>query len=468
MASKKLKVLMLGWEFPPQISGGLGTACEGLTQALSKHDLQIHFFMPRLYGNETAPYLNLYDVARGENQNGVRPTFKREYTTTATHSSVRHDTKEIREEVLLYGIPSFLSPYLRPQQHPSSVLRSQLLSTHSIDTWTTQELITSSGDWGSNIKAEESPSIAPHYGSRLFDEVENYRRRAVLLANNIDFDVIHAHDWMTYPAALTIAHESGKPVVLHVHSLESDRSGLHKNEFIAEIERASLQRATSIITVSRYTKQKVIEDYGVPSERISVVHNGLMERSRIKRPVKMDGRFRVLFLGRVTFQKGPDYFVKAALKVLKILPNTQFILAGSGDMLEPLRRLIIKAKATDNFILPGFLKGHEVDEVFATSDLYVMPSVSEPFGISALEALYYDIPIIVSRQSGVSEVIQHALKADFWDIDEFADLIIGALKFPELRSDLMQMARVEVKQLDWDSAAKRVLNVYQEILEGRL
>jgi len=427
MASQKFKILMLGWEFPPQITGGLGTACEGLTQALARHDVRIHFFMPKLYGNEAAPYLNLYDV--GDPQK----------------AQVQDHEFSDQAELFFHQIPSFLSPYLRPD-HP----------------------VYSSSSRGSDENFSTPPlthfSKAPvqHYGYQLFEEVEDYGRRAAVLSKEIDFDLIHAHDWMTFPAALRIKQKTGKPIILHVHSLESDRAGEGGNPVIHQIEAGSLHAADAIIAVSHYTKRKMIENYHVNEDKIHVVHNGITKKRQTSIKRRFERNPTVLFLGRITFQKGPDYFVEAAIRVLEQLPEVRFILAGAGDMLEKLRSRIRMAGAESSFWFPGFLLGKEVEEVFALADLYVMPSVSEPFGISVLEALHCDVPVLVSRQSGVSEVIQHSLKADFWDVEELVDLIVGALKYPELGRDLLQMAQKEMARLDWNQSATRVAQVYRK------
>jgi glycosyltransferase involved in cell wall biosynthesis len=474
MVTGELKVLMLGWEFPPQITGGLGTACEGLTRALAKKNIMIHFLMPHLYGNEAAGHMRLYDVKTGTSAG--RDFGEAGASSVGPWRAQAGARLERLGEVLLYGIPSALSPYLRPGE---------------LDDWedfaTDDEAsdLEASGDLPPTQAGPPAPrrrrkkafapfrhlgasfdAGSPHYGDRLFDEVHRYCERALRISSDLDFDVIHAHDWMTYPAALLIADRSGKPCVIHVHSLESDRSGACKNEAIAQIERRSMQAARRIIAVSQYTKDKIVEDYGIARNKITVVHNGIQERTRANKARAKGDRLNVLFLGRVTFQKGPDYFVEAALQALKTVPEARFILAGEGDMLERLRRRVRDARKEDSFSMPGFLKGREVDEAFAKADLYVMPSVSEPFGISALEALYYDVPAIVSRQSGISEVIRHALKADFWDVDELANLIIGALKYPELRRDLLLMAKQEIRRLDWDASADNVMQAYMTVLTG--
>ncbi len=463
---------MLGWEFPPHITGGLGTACEGLTRALSKKGLEVHFLMPHLFGNEEASHLQLYDVNDPHTSANLKYSQKWKSAVQGRTEWLIENYPAFRtfKNTSFYPIQSPLSPYLRTIPGHTQVKLETLMELQA-----RKKKLTASPD-ASPVLDFDDPELqfvpehghqgqsnSAHYGEQLFEEVDRYSTNALLTATQIQFDLIHAHDWMTYPAALLIAKLSHKPCILHVHSLESDRSGGFKNEHIAKIERESLLAAHAIIAVSQYTKDKLIEEYGIHGAKIMVVHNGLQERKRFKEARTPDGLYHVLFLGRVTFQKGPDYFVEAALKVLKLLPNTLFTLAGNGDMLDRLRARIQEAKAEKNFYMPGFLKGHDVDRAFAHSDLYVMPSVSEPFGISALEALYYNVPIVVSRQSGISEVIRHALKADFWDVDELANLIVGALKYPEMGRDLLHMAAQELKHLDWDAAATQVNEIYQSM-----
>ena len=304
------------------------------------------------------------------------------------------------------------------------------------------------------------------YGGDIFTEVARFAQNVVATLQDEEFDLIHAHDWMTYPAAVALAMVTKKPLVLHVHSLEYDRSGQSVNEQINEIERWGVQSATAVIAVSYYTRALVNKHHGVPLEKISVVHNGVYSH-RVVQSYRSEEQFNsriVLFLGRITFQKGPDYFVEAAAKVIPHVPDVLFVMAGAGDMLPQIRSRIRELGIEKNFYFPGFLRGQEVEQMFSLADVYVMPSVSEPFGISALEAISFNTPVIISRQSGVSEVLGHALKADFWDIDKLADLIINALLHDELRSDMIAMAREEVKRLHWDAAALKTLEVYRSVI----
>jgi glycosyltransferase involved in cell wall biosynthesis len=283
-----------------------------------------------------------------------------------------------------------------------------------------------------------------------------------------DADVIHAHDWMTFPAAVTLRERMGKPLVVHVHSLEYDRSGRDGiNPRVHSLEQLGLARADAVIAVSHYTKGILCREYGVAQEKIHVVHNGIYERE-VRRHYQAKHpdwpKHVVLFLGRVTFQKGPDYFVQAAAKVVPHVPDVLFVVAGSGDMLEQVKRLARDLGVENHFHFPGFLRGNAVEEMFSVADLYVMPSVSEPFGIAALEAVNFEVPVLLSKQSGVSEVVGHSLKFDFWDVDRLADLIINGLKHDELRADMIEMARKELTRVRWDASASKVLDVYRQLI----
>jgi glycosyltransferase involved in cell wall biosynthesis len=305
-----------------------------------------------------------------------------------------------------------------------------------------------------------------HYGRDIFEEVDRFALNVISRFQEDQFDIIHAHDWMTFPAAIAMSRVTGKPLVLHVHSLEFDRSGDNVNARIADIERWGLHSADAVIAVSYYTRSVIQQQYQVPEAKLHVVHNGVYMRVPVPthHTGELTNRRIVLFLGRITFQKGPDYFVEAAAKVIPHVPDALFVMAGSGDMLERMIHRAHELGIQDHFKFPGFLRGAEVEQIFSRASLYVMPSVSEPFGISALEAISHETPVILSRQSGVSEVLRHVLKVDFWDIDRMADLVINALLHKELRDDMVSMAREEVRKLRWDASAVRTLDVYRSIL----
>lgn len=392
-----MKVLMFGWEFPPYISGGLGTACFGLTEALNRAGVEVIFVIPYAKGRIEASHVKIRAAS---------------------------DVEDVYRQVLVTHHP-----------YPGIIPREG----------TGRERIT--GDYGHNILAE----------------VRAYAQAGRAIAAEEQFDIIHIHDWMTVYAGLAAREVSGRPLVFHVHSLEFDRSGEQVNQTIYEIERLGLKEADHIICVSNYTKNVVVTRYGVDPARITVVHNAVTHTTDFVAPgiEKRPGEKIILFLGRITFQKGPDYFVEAAAKVLKEMPNVTFVMAGTGDMMPRIVERVASLGLGKHFRFTGFLTGADVDRMYAMSDLYVMPSVSEPFGITPLEAMRHDVPVIISRQSGVSEVIRHAIKVDFWDVDELTNVIIGVLRHPALVKEITLHSREELNNITWDQAAQKVLGVYR-------
>ena len=457
-----MKILMLGWEYPPHIAGGLGTACQGLTSALSTQGVDIHFIVPQLFGNEEAKHMVLSDSERRIAPGGQVPVGGTPEPTPVPTTR----------------IPAFLSPYWSPQQFNEALSAITKQHVASLSPGLRKDPIARALIDG-EVYGIDLPSALEHappqlvgnspgderYGHDIFREVERFTMQVVSKFAKETFDVIHAHDWMTFPAAVALAESSGKPLVVHVHSLEHDRSGLFVNEQINQIERFGLQQADKVIAVSYFTKRSIEKHHGISPHKVSVVHNGVYARESAPdyRSKKTWPNHVVLFLGRVTFQKGPEYFVEVASKVIPHVPDVLFVLAGAGDMLPSVMERVKQLNLMENFMFPGFMKGEELEEMFSVADLYVMPSVSEPFGITALEAISFDTPVIISKQSGVAEVIEHALKVDFWDIDRMADLIINALVHPELRYDLARLAREELKRLHWDAAAMKTIEVYQDV-----
>ena len=414
-----MRILMFGWEFPPRMSGGLGTACFGMTKALAGLGHQITFILPQ--AEETyAPFLDLVP-AFGIPFSGDDP---------------QDGEPEILHRLTVRPIPALLTPYLDTGRYRDLYLSERV----------------------------RFPDSAPVYGLNLIDEVTRYGRAAGAVARRFSFDVIHAHDWMTVPAALRARRISGKPLVLHVHSLEYDRSGENVNAEILEIEKEGLQQADRLIAVSHRTEKLIVERYGISPEKISVVYNAVSrsEAERIYHTERTGKQKMVLFLGRITFQKGPDYFVEAAARVLKVLPDVTFVMAGAGNMMEQMIERVGELGIGEHFHFTGFLQGEEIERIFSLSDLYVMPSVSEPFGISPLEAMLYDVPVIISRQSGVAEILKHALKVDFWDVQEIAAKIIAVLKYPTLAGVMAEKAREELREIRWETAAERIVEIYRD------
>jgi glycosyltransferase involved in cell wall biosynthesis len=428
-----MRILMFGWEFPPHISGGLGTACHGMTRALSHHGADIVFVIPRAGdGTHRTTHVRLVAASRV-------PPPKAPEAPADREERIRH--LDLREA------DAILRPYLTEPEY------ARVLSE-------TEERIRRHTPGAISVLETTS-----HYGRNLMAEVARYSEVAEQLALRERFDVIHAHDWMTFPAGLRARQVSGRPLVVHVHALEFDRSGDKPNPDVFAIEKLGLQAADHVIAVSHYTRSVLIERYGVPADKITVVHNAVSRRHadtvyHVKRP---RGDKVVLFLGRVTFQKGPDYFVEAAARVIEKAPNVTFVMAGSGDMLPRLIERVGQLRLGRHFHFTGFLRGEDVERMYAQSDLYVMPSVSEPFGISPLEAMLYDVPVIISRHAGVGEVLTHALKVDFWDVTDMANKILAVLKYPALSRELLRNGRRELQAIRWDVSAERILSVYQRV-----
>lgn len=424
-----MRVLMFGWEFPPHISGGLGTACYGLTSSLLKNGVDVLFVVPRLFGDEDKNkfrFVNATDIKFD--------------TGSAFYAEQLHRLKYIQ-------VDSALIPYFSPEEtihHKESIRR---------DTF----------KWSDTNYAHFD--FSGYYGKDLMREVAQYALVASTIAKENWFDVIHAHDWLTYPAGIMAKHVSGKPLVIHVHATEFDRSGENINQAVYDIERKGMEEADAIITVSGFTKQTLINRYGVPADKITIVHNGVLAGgNEIKKRAPRKKDKIVTFLGRVTFQKGPDYFVEAAAKVLKKFPDVRFVMAGSGDMLTRMIKRVAQLRIGSRFHFTGFLQGGEIDRMFGMSDVYVMPSVSEPFGISPLEAVRSGVPVIVSKQSGVCEVLNNAVKVDFWDIDALANAICGLLQYTALSNRFSKEAGKELEKITWDRAALKVNELYKSLV----
>lgn len=424
---------MLGWEFPPFISGGLGTACYGLTRALDHLGARVTFVLPKMAEGEYATHVKL--LTPGSCRQGV-DWMQRQYELS---------------HVNFKSIASPLQPYTTPQTYQQKVESR----------WPVKEAW-AAGTNGSNGAAGGRAD----YGGDMYEEIRRYAALAVELARPEEFDVVHAHDWMTYPAAVAVAAMSGRPLVVHIHSTEFDRSGEHVNQMIYDIEREGMERADKVIAVSHYTRGIVVSRYGISGDKVEVVYNGVERNGQWlggQTSIRCDEKL-VLFLGRITMQKGPEYFLHAAKRVLEIMDNVKFVMAGSGDLMHRSIELAAQLGIGQKVLFTGFLRGDDVRRIYQMADLYVMPSVSEPFGIAPLEALDNDVPVIISKQSGVSEVLKHALKVDFWDINEMANKIVAVLKHPPLQTTLRSHGSFEVRKLRWSDAARQCAGVYEQLL----
>ena len=428
-----MRIFMLGWEFPPFISGGLGTACYGLTKAMDQLGIEVTFVLPNMAEGKYATHVKLL-------------------TPSSQRSAASFKFSELRN-VRFHAINSPLQPYSTPDVYRQRIEES-LRQKQKI--------------CGGNVSSASQLMAPIDYSNNMYAEVHRYAAVVAELAAKEDFDIVHAHDWMTFPAGIAVAAISEKPLIVHVHSTEFDRSGENVNQIIYDIEREGMERASKVIAVSYFTRNTIISRYGIGGEKVEVVHNGVERNdnndwSLAETGIDKDEKI-VLFLGRITMQKGPEYFLRAAKKVLDAMDNVKFVMAGSGDLMHQAIEMAAELGIGHKVLFTGFLRGEDVQKIYKMADLYVMPSVSEPFGIAPLEALNNDVPVIISKQSGVSEVLIHALKVDFWDVNEIANKIIAVLKYPPLQETLASHGNFEVRELRWKDSAAKCVKIYEETL----
>jgi glycosyltransferase involved in cell wall biosynthesis len=427
-----MKVLMFGWEFPPHISGGLGTACYGLTKGLAKlNQVRVIFVVPKAFGDEDQSVIQLI----GANQVAV--------------SQKQIKFEDVQQKIDYYEVESKLVPYVGEEEFWS--LKSQKYSKETRFVHT---------DEGYKIE------FSGKYGLDLFQEIKNYALVAEIIARDNQFGIIHAHDWLTFPAGMAAKKVSGKPLVVHVHATDFDRSGGNVNPKVYAIEREGMEMADSIIAVSSLTKNILIEKYGIPPEKITVVYNAVepVDNEKVHGLQKGVNEKIVTFLGRITMQKGPEYFIEAAKLVLKKMNNVRFVMAGSGDLMNQMIARVAELGISDHFHFTGFLKGNDVTQMLRMTDVFVMPSVSEPFGIVPLEAMQFNVPVIISNQSGVAEILENAIKIDFWDTYAMADAIYGLLNYSALATHFKKEGKQEVENFEWVNSASAVTDVYKSVL----
>ena len=308
--------------------------------------------------------------------------------------------------------------------------------------------------------------FAGGYPSNLHEEINNYSVIAGVVARTLDFDIIHAHDWLTYPAGIHAKLASGKPLCIHVHATDFDRSRGHVNPTVYGIEKDGMDNADCIMCVSELTRQTVINQYHQDPRKVFTVHNAVyplkQEWQDIPRPDHKGKEKVVTFLGRLTMQKGPEYFVEAANMVLHRTRNVRFCMAGSGDMMDQMIYLAAERGIADRFHFPGFMRGEQVYECLKRSDVYVMPSVSEPFGISPLEAMQCGTPSIISKQSGCAEILTNCIKVDYWDIHALADAIYSICHNESLFEYLSMEGKREVDQITWNKVGLLIRRLYEQ------
>ncbi len=402
---------MLGWEFPPYFAGGIGVVCYHLTKALAQRGEEITYIMP--FGPRNIQKGNLSKLLVAE---------------------------RIAPHVRVHTVHTQMHAYMNAHEY-----KNQYTSTMLEDTGT-----------------ESNKQL---YGKDLMQEVHNFAHRATAIADHEEFDIIHCHDWMTIPAAVWIKQRSHKPLIVHVHNTIYDRylSGSNKVEY--DIEQLGLRHADKVVCVSHYVRNNLLANYDVDPQKVVVVHNAMEQLSPSQQPApRISSTDKiVLFAGRITAQKGPEYFIRAARLVADHDPNVKFVMAGSGDMLHRMIELAADLGLADKFLFPGYYARSDVDKLFGMADVFVMPSVSEPFGIVPLEAMSKGTPTIISKQSGVSEVLSHVLKVDFWDVEELAEKILAVLKYEELHNLLSEHGNWEAKLLTWDKSAEQISAIYRSL-----
>ena len=424
---------MFGWEFPPHIAGGLGTACEGIVKGLAHNGVETLFVMPSASGDEdqsATTIINASDVA-------VR--------------NVSSSLDEFLNKVKFLQVDSSIVPYVDPEEYFTAIEEMKKASR-------SETVI----GFGQKFK------FSGKYGANLMEEVSRYAQvgGTIAMQHKDEFDLIHAHDWLTYLAGIAAKELTGKPLVIHVHATSFDRGTDDMvDSRVYAIEKRGMEVADRVVTVSDLTRNIVINKYGIDPAKVVTVHNAVDFSGRENLQVERGVKDKVVtFLGRITYQKGPEYFIEAAAKVLKRTKNVRFVMAGSGDMMTRAIRQVARLGISDRFHFTGFLRGQEVQKMFALSDVYIMPSVSEPFGISPLEAMRSNVPSIISHQSGAAEVLKYALKVDFWDVDALADDIYALLQYPALAEFANKQGFDEVNSLKWNGATAKLKKVYESLL----
>jgi glycogen(starch) synthase len=403
-----MRVLTFGWEFPPAKNGGLGVACYGLTRELLQKGVEVIFVLPKTQDITGEARFLFVDQER---------------LVKIRHTDVS----------------------LQPYQQAGSLI---------------------------NVIVGYDKTGAPIIRSRtIIEEVHRFAHQAALIAREEEFDIIHAHDWTSFLAGVAAKIASGKPLILHVHATSFDQAASENvDPEIFRIERECFAYADKIVTVSEYTKRIVVNKHGVPPEKVEVVHNGCDTNEPPRLPqtlveLKRQGKKIVLYHGRISIQKGVDYFVRAARRVVDVDPDVIFVISGWGDMKTKIIEMVGAMGLSQNVLFAGALWEEERDRMYQSADLVVMPSVSEPFGLVPLEALQHGTPSVISKQSGVAEVLSHVLKVDFWDIDEMANQILSSLRYPVIRQQMVKEGRWQLQHMSWRHAADKIRRIYQNLLQ---
>jgi len=398
-----MRILTFGWDYPPIRNGGLGVACQGLTEELIEAGIEVVFVLPR------------------------------EQPTTGDLRFIFANFVPAK----VVQIASSLEPYNNSTSYFEMILPN-----------------------GKRVRFARS----------ILEEVYRYAEAARHIAQTENFDLIHAHDWTSYLAGLVAQSVSKKPLVLHVHATSFDQAGgTHSDPEIYTIEQYAFEHADAVVAISNFTRNILIDRYKVHPDKVTVVHNGIKPYHPPQLPgvlgeLKAQGKKIVFYNGRITIQKGVDYFIRAARRVVDVDPNVVFVISGWGDMERQIMHLVAELGLSSHVIFAGALWDEERDRMYQSADLLVMPSVSEPFGLVPLEAIQHGTPALISKQSGVAEVLTHVLKVDFWDIEEMANKIMAALRYKVMNDQLVHEGRRELLRLTWKNAAHKVIKLYQSLL----
>lgn len=425
-----MKVLMLGWEFPPRISGGLGTACQGIVEGLVAQGVEVLLVVPRLFGGEEAA--------------GARVVAAGDVPLPPAGVGARA-ARELPARLQLAFVDSPLQPYQTRTGYAAFVQRAQRVSAAA-------------------HPAAGGAAFVGGYGPTLAAEVERYAHAVAELAAREEFDVIHAHDWMTVPAGFLARRVSGCPLVYHVHATETDRAGDARDAGIVAVEQAGLDGADRIVCVSHFTRDLLEREYRLDAARARVVHNAVRRDDAPAARPDAGGPPTVLFLGRLTRQKGPDFFLNAAARIAERRPDVRFVVSGDGDLRDELVERAARLGIASRVEFTGFLGPAAVERAYAQADVYVMPSASEPFGIAPLEALMLDTPVIVSRASGVAERLPSCPKVDYGDVDDLARGVLALLADPALRAELVRAGQADIARLRWERTGEQLVDVYTELV----
>ncbi len=420
-----MKALMFGWEFPPHILGGLGTASYGLTKGICQQpDMEVTFVIPKPWGDEDKSFMHIIGMCQ----------------VPVVYRNVDYDY--VRERIGNVMEPDL---YFHLRDH----IYADFSYMHTNDLGCIE--------------------FSGRYPDNLYEEINNYSIAAGVIARSENFDIIHAHDWLTYPAGIHAKQVSGKPLVVHVHATDFDRSRGNVNPQVYGIEKNGFDHADHIMCVSEATRRTVIEKYNQDPSKVTAVHNAVtpLDLAILSIPDNRGVKDKVItFLGRITMQKGPEFFVEAAHRVLQKTKDVRFIMAGNGDMMNQMIRLVAERGISDRFHFTGFMKGKQVYEIYKASDVYVMPSVSEPFGISPLEAMQCGVPCIISKQSGCAEILKYAIKVDYWDVDALADAMYALVSYPAMHQFLSEEGLIEVNNIKWEDVGIKIRGIYDRLLHS--